>query len=84
MSNKKVSAAEWRARELNTLICNMGWQLSVLVPMQDPDCGDMLWSLDAYDLKTGQLKGNFYTYAHERSVMRAINRLCFRDCIKEV
>jgi hypothetical protein len=79
-TNKRVIAATRRATHINTLLCNVGLHLDVLIPLDDPTGGDMIWAIDIYD--DGALVGHHNVYAHERSAVRAAWRL-YREAIGE-
>lgn len=79
-SNKKVAAAAQRVAHMNSLLCNVGLDLGVLVPINNPGGGNMMWALEAmlpYPAKNG-VKQEWWTvhvYKHERSAVRAAWRL---------
>ena len=76
--NTKVSAATLRAKHVVLLVSNVGINLEVLVPLDNPGGGEMLWQVDVlvpWPFIGKDKPNDWYTvhvYAHERSAMRAV------------
>lgn len=70
-----LSPKQWRINarlaHANTLLCNVGLAVSVVVAA---DTGRLVWVIQTYD-EDGVWCGPYSHYRHERSMMRAAWRL---------